>query len=47
MQESAVNEADFVEIGLTCADICQILSQARGMDQSSQTVPKAIEQLET
>ena len=45
-----INKADYVELGLTCAEVCQALN--RGMDrrrgdQLSQPFLEAIEQLTT
>ena len=45
-----VNEVDYVELGLACADLCQALVRGikgRETDQSSQPVLKAIGQLTT
>ena len=47
-QDTMMNKADFVELGLTCADIC--MSLKRGLDGKSEdelndSVRKAIEQL--
>ena len=45
-----VNEVDYVELGLACADLCQALGRGikgREKDQSSQPVLKAIGQLTT
>ena len=49
-QDSMTNEVDYVEIGLTCSDICNALG--RGMngkrpDDLSQSVYDAIAQLTT
>ena len=44
------NEADYVEIGLTCADICTALGRGmngKGPDDLSQSVRDAIAQLTT
>jgi hypothetical protein len=45
-----VNKADYVELGLTCADVCKALDRGtdrkRG-DQLSQPVLEAIEKLTT
>ena len=43
-----VNKTDYVELGLICADICQILNRGmdgRQADQLSQSVLQAIEKL--
>ena len=50
IQDSMMNEQDYVELGLSCADICRAL--ARGMDGKklndlSQSVCEAINQLTT
>ena len=47
-QDSMANKSDYVELGLTCADVCKALD--RGMngkkrDDLSQSVREAIEQL--
>ena len=50
MQDSVVNEAEYVDLALACADICQVLERVingRGMDQPSQPVSKAVDQLTT
>ena len=49
-QDSMTNKLDYVELGLSCADVCQALN--RGMNgkqlaELSQSVLKAIEQLTT
>ena len=49
-QDTMVNEADYVDVGLFCADICRALD--RGMDGKkledlSQSVCDAINQLTT
>ena len=44
------NEMDYVEIALTCADICKALDRGligRRLDELSQPVLAAIEQLDT
>ena len=43
-----ISKADYVELGLTCADICEVLNRGmngRRVDQLSQTVLEAIEEL--
>ena len=50
MQDSVVNEAGFVELGLVCAEICQTFDQgikAEGVYQPGSPVLEAIEQLTT
>ena len=47
-QDSMANKSDYVELGLTCADVCKALD--RGMNGKkrgdlSQSVREAIEQL--
>ena len=45
-----INKADYVELGLTCANLCESLMRGinKGQaDQLSQPVLKAIEQLTT
>jgi len=40
-----VNKADYVELGLTCADICEVLNRgmnARQADQLNHSVLEAI-----
>ena len=42
------NELDYVELGLSCADVCRALDQGtsgRRLDELSQSVLEAIEQL--
>jgi len=48
MQDSMTKKADYVKLGLTCADICEALSQGIGgkrADQLSQPFLEAIEKL--
>ena len=51
MQDSMVSKVDYVELGLTCASVCEALD--RGIDrrqadpQLSRSALKAIEQLTT
>ena len=43
-----IKKADYVELGLTCADVCEALNQGMGTrqaDQLSQPVLGAIEKL--
>jgi len=43
-----INEPDYVELGLACADVCRALdrgSNGRRSDELSESVFKAIEQL--
>jgi len=50
MQDSAINEAGCVELGLACAGVCQTLHQGMNKSQTDQLKPillKAIEQLGT
>ena len=45
-----VSKADYVELGLTCADVCEALARGidrRQADQLSQSVLEAIERLTT
>lgn len=45
-----VNEQDYVEFGLTCADVCQVLDRGlngRRIDELSDSVLGAIERLAT
>ena len=45
-----VNDQDYVELGLTCADVCQALDRGlkgRGLDELSQSVLGAIGKLTT
>ena len=42
------NELDYIELGLSCAYVCQALDRGingRGLDGLSQSVLKAVEQL--
>ena len=44
------NKADYVELGLACADVCKALDRGikgRKLDDLSQSVREAIEQLTT
>lgn len=50
VQDSLVDKADCVELGLTCADACEALSRGMGgrpADQLSPSVFQAIEKLMT
>jgi len=43
-----VNEVDYVELGLACADVCKTLNRRMGIrrtDQLNQSALKAIEKL--
>jgi len=45
-----INETDYVELGLACADVCRALERglnSRGLDDLSQSVREAIVQLTT
>ena len=47
-QDTVVNEADYVEVGLFCADICRALDRGmdgKKLDDLSQSVCDAISQL--
>ena len=49
-QDSMVNELDYVELGLSCADVCRALDRGmggRGLDELSQPACDAIIQLTT
>ena len=49
-QDSMVNEIDYVELGLACADVCRALDRGmngRRVDELSQSVFQAIVQLTT
>ena len=50
MKDSTVDESDYVELGLACADVCQALDtriKGRGDDQLNPSILRAIEQLTT
>ena len=50
LQDSMSNEEEYVEIGLSCADICRALDRGMGgrrLDDFSQSVCEAINQLTT
>ena len=50
IQDSVVNEQDYVKLGLCCADVCQALDQGlngRRADELSRPVLGAIEKLTT
>jgi len=43
-----INEADYVDLGLACADVCRVLDRGmrgRRVDELGQSVFEAIEQL--
>ena len=45
-----IDEADYVELGLSCTDVCKVLARGtdgRRADQLGRSVLKAIEQLTT
>ena len=47
-QDSMANKADYVELGLACADVCEALNRGmngKNLDDLSQSVRKAINQL--
>ena len=49
-QETLANRQDYVELGLNCGEICDVLGRGtkeRGTEHLSQSVRKAIDQLET
>ena len=49
-QDTMVNEQDYVELGLFCADICKALKRGMGekkLDDLSKSVRDAIKQLTT
>ena len=49
-QDTIVNEQDYVELGLSCADICKALKRGMGdkkLNELSQSVCDAINQLTT
>jgi len=49
-QDSAANELEYVELGLSCADICKALDRGmnrKKLDDLSQSVCDAINQLTT
>ena len=50
MQDSVIDEAGFVELGLVCAEICQSFDrgmEARDVYQPGSPILEAIEQLTT
>jgi hypothetical protein len=50
IQDSMVNELDYVELGLNCADICRALDRGmngKRLDDLSQSMYEAINQLTT
>ena len=45
-----INQADYVDLGLACADVCKVLDRGmrgRRMDELGQSVFEAIEHLTT
>ena len=49
-QDSKANKSDYVDLGLTCADVCKALHQGmdgKELDDLSQPVRKAIAKLTT
>ena len=50
VQDTMVNDKDYVDLGMACADVCQALDRGlkgRRLDQLSQSVLCAINQLTT
>ena len=50
IQESIINEKDYVELGLSCAKVCKTLDRGlagKRLDELSQSVLEAIQQLTT
>jgi len=49
-QDSMANKTDYIELGLTCADVCRALDRGmdgRRLDEFNRSVVEAIEQLTT
>jgi len=49
-QDSMINEVEYVELGLSCADVCRALDRGmsgRGVGELSQSVFEAIGELTT
>ena len=47
-QDSMANKADYVELGMACADVCKALDRGmngRRLNELNQSVREAIEQL--
>ena len=47
-QDSLINEEDYVELGLSCAEVCKVLDRGlngRQFDELSQPVLEAIQEL--
>ena len=47
-QDSMANKTDYVDLGITCADVCKALHRGmngRSLDELSRSVREAIEQL--
>lgn len=50
IQDTKANDQDYVELGLTCADVCKALDRGldgRRLDELNRSVLGAIEQLTT
>ena len=50
VQESMINDVEYVELGLACADVCRALDRGmsgRGVAELSQSVFEAIGELTT
>ena len=50
IQDSMINEQEYVELGLSCADICRALDrglEGKSLDSLSRSVCEAISQLTT
>ena len=46
-QDSMSNKADYVELGLACAEVCKALERGMGGKKPNQSVCEAIAQLTT
>ena len=50
MQDSVIDDVDYVGLGLACADVCQTLDRVMkggGSDRIGETISKAIERFAT
>lgn len=46
MWDSMINKANYVELGLACADLCKVLHQGMGERQVGQSVQSVLEAIE-
>jgi len=45
MQDSMISKADYVELGLACADVCEALNRGTNIRRADKSVLEAIDKL--